>query len=168
MPDKLFMPTHPSSPFSHAYIHTHHQPDSSPPGLAQWACYIKASAYGQRSRLDHCPNDTYIHGWIWRCGPTSNTWFHGPIWVLNPNSFSTGSATSAELTTVTDQQTTLLGLSPQQTASMYILRSTVMWPKNTFTTKQKTKARLSRLVHHPSSLLLQTMAAWDSQTSFVE
>jgi len=24
MPDKLFMPTHPSSPFSHAYTHTHH------------------------------------------------------------------------------------------------------------------------------------------------
>ena len=48
MPDKLFMPTHPSSPFSHAYTRTHHQPDSSPPGLAQWACYIKASAYGSR------------------------------------------------------------------------------------------------------------------------
>ena len=46
MPDKLFMPTHPSSPFSHAYTRTHHQPDSSPPGLAQWACYIKALAYG--------------------------------------------------------------------------------------------------------------------------
>ena len=44
MPDKLFMPTHPSSPFSQAYTRTHHQPDSSPSGLAQWACYIKASA----------------------------------------------------------------------------------------------------------------------------
>jgi len=47
MPDKLFMPTHPSSLFSHAHTRTHHQPDSSP-GLAQWACYIKASAYGSR------------------------------------------------------------------------------------------------------------------------
>jgi len=42
------MPTHPSSPFSRAHIRTHHQPDSSPPGLAQWACYKKASAYGSR------------------------------------------------------------------------------------------------------------------------
>jgi len=41
------MPTHPSSPFSHAHTRTHHQPDSSPPGLAQWAC-LKASAYGSR------------------------------------------------------------------------------------------------------------------------
>jgi len=62
MPDKLFMPTHPSSPFSHAYTRTHHQPDSSPPGLAQWPCYIKASAYGSRvgwtpARMIH----TYIH-----------------------------------------------------------------------------------------------------------
>jgi len=48
MPDQLFLPTHPSSPFSHACTRTHHQPDSSPPGLAQWACYIKASAYGSR------------------------------------------------------------------------------------------------------------------------
>jgi len=62
MPDKLFMPTHPSSPFSHAYTRTHHQPDSSPPGLAQWVCYIKASAYG--SRLGWTPArtiHTYIH-----------------------------------------------------------------------------------------------------------
>jgi len=62
MPDKLFMPTHPSSPFSHAYTRTHHQPDSSPPGLTQWACYINASAYGSRvgwtpARTIH----TYIH-----------------------------------------------------------------------------------------------------------
>jgi len=46
MPDKLFMPTHPSSPFSHAYTRTHHQLESSPPGLAQLAGYIKASVYG--------------------------------------------------------------------------------------------------------------------------
>jgi len=62
MPDKLFMPTHPSSPFSHAYTRTHHQPDSSPPGLTQWACYIKASAYG--SRVGWTPVrtiHTYIH-----------------------------------------------------------------------------------------------------------
>jgi len=42
------MPTHPSLPFSYAYTRKHHQPDSSPPGLAQWACYIKTSAYGSR------------------------------------------------------------------------------------------------------------------------
>jgi len=42
------MPTHPSSPFSHAHIRTHHEPDSSPPRLTQWACYKKASAYGSR------------------------------------------------------------------------------------------------------------------------
>ena len=60
MPDKLFMPTHPSSPFSHAYTHTH-QPDSSPPGLAQWTCYITASAYG--SRVGWTPART-IHTYI--------------------------------------------------------------------------------------------------------
>ena len=38
----------PTSPFSHAHSCTHHHPDSSPPGLAQWACYKKASAYGSR------------------------------------------------------------------------------------------------------------------------
>jgi len=41
----------PTSPFSHAHTRTHHQPDSSPPWLAQWACYKKASAtsaYGSR------------------------------------------------------------------------------------------------------------------------
>ena len=54
------MPTHPSSPFSHAHTRTHHQPDSSHPGLAQWACYKGLSVWVQ-SRLDPCPNDTYIH-----------------------------------------------------------------------------------------------------------
>jgi len=29
----------PSSPFSHAHARTRHQPDSSPPGLAQWTCH---------------------------------------------------------------------------------------------------------------------------------
>jgi len=48
------MPTHPSSPFSHAHTRTHHQPDSSPPGLAQWACYKGLSVWVQ-SRLDPCP-----------------------------------------------------------------------------------------------------------------
>jgi len=38
----------PTSAFSHAHTQTHHQPDSSPPVLAQWACYKKASAYGSR------------------------------------------------------------------------------------------------------------------------
>jgi len=62
MPDKLFMPTHPSSLFSHGHTHTHHQPDSSSPGLAQWGCYIKASANG--SRVGWIPAQTihtYIH-----------------------------------------------------------------------------------------------------------
>ena len=49
------MPTHPSSLSSHAHTRTHHQPDSSPPGLAQWACYKGLSVWVQ-SRLD----DTYI------------------------------------------------------------------------------------------------------------
>jgi len=57
MPDKLFMPTHPSAPFSHGHTRTYHQPDSSPPGLAQWACYIKASAYG--SRVGWTPAERY-------------------------------------------------------------------------------------------------------------
>ena len=60
MPDKLFMPTHPSSPFSHAHTRTHHQPDSSPPGLAQWACYKGLSVWVQ-SRLDPCPKDDDDH-----------------------------------------------------------------------------------------------------------
>jgi len=38
----------PSLPSSHAHTCTHHQPDSSPPGLVQWACHKKASAYGSR------------------------------------------------------------------------------------------------------------------------
>ena len=38
----------------------------------------------------------------------SNTWFLGPTRVLNP--ISIGSAVFAGLTTVTDRQTTLLGL----------------------------------------------------------
>jgi len=70
MPDKLFMPTQPSSPFSHAYTRRHHQPDSSPPGLAQWACYIKASAYG--SGVGWTPAGTihtyiHIHGGVSPC-----------------------------------------------------------------------------------------------------
>ena len=67
------MPTHPSSPFSHD-IHTHHQPDSSPPGLMQWACYKKASAYGSRvgwtlARKIH--TYTYIQSHI----VTTQRWF---------------------------------------------------------------------------------------------
>jgi len=54
------MPTHPSSPFSHTHTRTHHQPDSSPLGLAQWACYKGLSVWVQ-SRLDPCLKDTYIH-----------------------------------------------------------------------------------------------------------
>ena len=57
------MPTHPSLPFSHAHTRTHHQPDYSPPGLAQWACYIKASAYGFRVGWTPAQRiHTYIHG----------------------------------------------------------------------------------------------------------
>jgi len=73
MPDKLFMPTHPSSPFSHAYTHTHHQRDSSPPGLAQWACYIKASEYG--SRVGWTPART-IHTY-------NNNWSYWPNHSMN-------------------------------------------------------------------------------------
>jgi len=79
MPDMLFMPTDPSSPFSHSYTRTHHQPDSSPPGLAQWACYIKASAYGSRvgwsAGLVPCPNDTHKQQGYWttRGYPNSHT-----------------------------------------------------------------------------------------------
>jgi len=57
MRNKLFMPTDPSSPFSHAHTRTHHQPDSSPPGLTQWACYKGLRVWVQ-SRLDPCPKDT--------------------------------------------------------------------------------------------------------------
>ena len=64
MPDKLFMPTHPSSSFSHAYTRTHHQPDSCPPGLTQWVCYKKGLSVWIQSRLDPCPKDTYIHTYI--------------------------------------------------------------------------------------------------------
>jgi len=46
VPDSCSRLLCPSSPFSHAHTGTHHQPDSSPPGLAQWACHKKASAYG--------------------------------------------------------------------------------------------------------------------------
>jgi len=57
------MPTHPSSPFSHAHTRTHHQPDSCPPGLAQWACYIKASSYGSRVGWTHARR---IHTYLTR------------------------------------------------------------------------------------------------------
>jgi len=39
------------------------------------------------------------------CGPPSNTWFPGPTRVLNPNGILIGAAIFAELTTVTDRQT---------------------------------------------------------------
>jgi len=42
-----------------------------------------------------------------RSGPLSNTWFLGPTWVLHWNGISISWAVFAELTTVTDQQTTL-------------------------------------------------------------
>jgi len=42
-------------------------------------------------------------------GPQSNTWFPGPTLVLSPNGISISSAVFAGLTSVTDQQTTLLG-----------------------------------------------------------
>jgi len=40
----------------------------------------------------------------------SNTWFPGPTQVLNPNSIWIGAAVFAGLTSVTDRQTTLLGV----------------------------------------------------------
>jgi len=51
----------------------------------------------------NCPS----HGGIWT---PFNTWLVGPTRVLNLNGISTGSAIFAGLTTVTDRQTTLLGL----------------------------------------------------------
>jgi len=66
MPDKLFMPTYPTSPFSHAYTRTHNQPYSSPPGLAQWACYIKASAYGSTVGWSRWTSARTIHTYIYR------------------------------------------------------------------------------------------------------
>jgi len=45
-------------------------------------------------------------GGIWT---PSNTWFPGPTRFLNPNGISIGSAVFAELTSVTDRQTTLFG-----------------------------------------------------------
>ena len=44
-----------------------------------------------------------------RSGPPSNrpTWFLGPTRALNPNGISIGEAVFAELTSVTDRQTTL-------------------------------------------------------------
>jgi len=51
----LLTPPHPSV----THTRTHHQPDSSPPGLSQWACYKVLSVWVQ-SRLDPCPKDTYI------------------------------------------------------------------------------------------------------------
>jgi len=43
-------------------------------------------------------------------GPPSNTWFPGPTRILSPNRISIGSAIFAGLTSVTDRQTTLLGV----------------------------------------------------------
>jgi len=36
----------PSSPFSQAHTRTHHQPDSSRPGLVQWACHKRPQHMG--------------------------------------------------------------------------------------------------------------------------
>jgi len=56
------MPTHPSSPFSHAHTRMHHQPDSSPPGLAQWACYKRLTVWVQSwLPLPEGYIHTYIH-----------------------------------------------------------------------------------------------------------
>jgi len=46
----------------------------------------------------------------WRTWTQSYTWFIGPTEVLSPNGISIGSAVFAMLTSVTDRQTTLLGL----------------------------------------------------------
>ena len=65
--------SHPS-PFSHAHIRTHHYPDSSPPGLTQWTCYKKASAYGSRvgwtpaRRIRIYPYRCTVGGEIWHGG----------------------------------------------------------------------------------------------------
>ena len=66
MPDKLFMPAHPSSPFSHAYTHT-----SSTWLLPSWVntmgLLYKGLSIWVQSRLDPCPNDTYIHTYTCDC-----------------------------------------------------------------------------------------------------
>jgi len=54
----------------------------------------------------HPQNDPLQWG-IWT---PSNTWFLGPTGVDNPNSILIGSLAFAGLTTVTNRQTTLLGL----------------------------------------------------------
>jgi len=57
MPDKLFMPAHPSSPFSHAYTHT-----SSTWLLPSWVntmgLLYKGLSVWVQSRLDPCPNES--------------------------------------------------------------------------------------------------------------
>ena len=69
-------------------------------------------------------------------GPPSNTWFLGPTQVLNPSGFSIGSAVSAGLTSVTDQQTDQQTdkLTNHATRSVTIgciyVRSTVIRPNN--------------------------------------
>jgi len=63
----------PTSPFIHAHTRTYHQPDSSPPGLAQLAClpcYKKASAYGSRvgwtpARRNNNNNDMLSLTYFW-------------------------------------------------------------------------------------------------------
>ena len=56
---RLFSPT---SPFSHAHTRTHHQPYSSPPGLAQWACYKKGLSVWVQSRLNTRPMEQQQQG----------------------------------------------------------------------------------------------------------
>ena len=53
----LLTPPHPS--VTHTFAHMT-QPDSSPPGLTQWACYKKSLSVWVQSRLDPCRKDTYI------------------------------------------------------------------------------------------------------------
>jgi len=78
----------PSSSFSHAHSRTHHQPDSSPPGLAQWACHKTPQRMGPESTLDSCPKEQA--GAL--CLPHLNTSWHNFLLRLLVCHFTTTSS----------------------------------------------------------------------------
>jgi len=50
----------PTSPFSQAHTRTHHQPDSSPPGLAQWAYYKNLTQHMGPEQAGPCPKEQQL------------------------------------------------------------------------------------------------------------